>query len=79
MCKSCANPAKDLLKGRGRPSTAWCELLMDRFWTMDNSWVVRILSQTHSHDYTQLKRALLPLFEQVLYPVSTTPIITKKR
>lgn len=78
MCKACGYMVQSLLKLSGWLSTQLRLFVRVVAAGMDNPLVVRILSKIRSHGYAQQKIIYSPLFEQVLYPVSTTPIITKK-
>ena len=79
MFKTCVKAVDCLRKGWGLVSTVNRSLAIKLFTAMDNSQVVRNSSQIDTHRYTQAKIVISPLFEQVLYPVSTTPIIMKTR
>ena len=79
MFKTCVKAVDCLRKGWGLVSTVDRGLATKLFTAMDNSQVVRNSSQTDTHRYAQAKTVISPLFEQVLYPVSTTPIIMKTR
>lgn len=79
MFKTCVKAVDCLRKGWGLVSTVNRRLAIKLFTTMDNSQVVRNSSNIDTHRYAQAKTVILPLFEQVLYPVSTTPIIMKTR
>ena len=79
MFKTCVKAVDCLRKGWGLVSTVNHSLAIKLFMAMDNSQVVRNSSQIDTHRYAQAKTVILPLFEQVLYPVSTTPIIMKTR
>lgn len=79
MFKTCVKAVDCLRKGWGLVSTVNRRLAIKLFTTMDNSQVVRNSSHIDTHRYAQAKTVILPLFEQVLYPVSTTPIIMKTR
>ena len=79
MFKTCVKAVDCLRKGWGLVSTVDRGLATKLFTAMDNSQVVRNSSQIDTHRYAQAKTVILPLFEQVLYPVSTTPIIMKTR
>ena len=79
MFKTCVKAVDCLRKGWGLESTVNRRLAIKLFTAMDNSQVVRNSSQIDTHRYAQAKTVILPLFEQVLYPVSTTPIIMKTR
>ncbi len=79
MFKACVNAVEELLKGSGRLSTVLPVFIRKRTLAMDNLALIRNLSKIHSHSSTQLKILSSPLFEQVLYPVSTAPITMKKR
>ena len=79
MFKTCVKAVDCLRKGWGLVSTVNNSLAIKLFTAMDNSQVVRNSSQIDTHRYAQAKTVILPLFEQVLYPVSTTPIIMKTR
>ena len=79
MFKTCVKAVDCLRKGWGLVSTVDRDLATKLFTAMDNSQVVRNSSQIDTHRYAQAKTVILPLFEQVLYPVSTTPIIMKTR
>ena len=77
MFKTCVKAVDCLRKGWGLVSTVDRGLATKLFTAMDNSQVVRNSSNIDTHRYAQAKTVILPLFEQVLYPVSTTPIIMK--
>ena len=77
MFKTCVKAVDCLRKGWGLVSTVNHSLVIKLFTAMDNSQVVRNSSQIDTHRYAQAKYIISPLFEQVLYPVSTTPIIMK--
>ena len=79
MFKTCVKAVDCLRKGWGLVSTVNPRLAIKLFTAMDNSQVVRNSSNIDTHRYAQAKTVILPLFEQVLYPVSTTPIIMKTR
>ena len=79
MFKTCVKAVDCLRKGWGLVSTVDRGLATKLFTAMDNSQVVRNSSNIDTHRYAQAKTVILPLFEQVLYPVSTTPIIMKTR
>ena len=79
MFKTCVKAVDCLRKGWGLVSTVNYRLAIKLFTAMDNSQVVRNSSQIDTHRYAQAKTVISPLFEQVLYPVSTTPIIMKTR
>ena len=79
MCKSCANHVHELFNGRGSSSTAIADMHDQASRSMDKPRLIRFLSQIATQAYAQLKTWFSPLFEQVFYPVSTAPIITKKR
>ena len=79
MFKTCVKAVDCLRKGWGLVSTVNNSLAIKLFTAMDKSQVVRNSSQIDTHRYTQAKIVISPLFEQVLYPVSTTPIIMKTR
>lgn len=79
MFKTCVKAVDCLRKGWGLVSTVNHGLAIKLFTAMDNSQVVRNSSNIDTHRYAQAKTVILPLFEQVLYPVSTTPIIMKTR
>ena len=79
MFKTCVKAVDCLRKGWGLVSTVDRGLATKLFTTMDKSQVVRNSSQIDTHRYAQAKTVNSPLFEQVLYPVSTTPIIMKTR
>ena len=79
MFKTCVKAVDCLRKGWGLVSTVNNSLAIKLFTAMDNSQVVRNSSNIDTHRYAQAKTVILPLFEQVLYPVSTTPIIMKTR
>ena len=79
MFKTCVKAVDCLRKGWGLVSTVNRRLAKKLFTAMDNSQVVRNSSNIDTHRYAQAKTVILPLFEQVLYPVSTTPIIMKTR
>ena len=79
MFKACVKAVDCLRKGWGLVSTVNNSLAIKLFTAMDNSQVVRNSSQIDTHHYAQAKIVISPLFEQVLYPVSTTPIIMKTR
>ena len=79
MFKTCVKAVNCLRKGWGLVSTVNQRLAIKLFTAMDNSQVVRNSSNIDTHRYAQAKTVILPLFEQVLYPVSTTPIIMKTR
>ena len=79
MFKTCVKAVDCLRKGWGLVSTVNHSLAIKLFMAMDNSQVVRNSSNIDTHRYAQAKTVILPLFEQVLYPVSTTPIIMKTR
>lgn len=79
MFKTCVKAVDCLRKGWGLESTVNRRLAIKLFTAMDNSQVVRNSSNIDTHRYAQAKTVILPLFEQVLYPVSTTPIIMKTR
>lgn len=77
MCKSCGKPASKLLKLCANLSTITMRIVARLMCAMENHQLISKLSRTHSHGYPHAKLLLFPLFEQLLYPVSTTPIITK--
>ncbi len=79
MFKTCVKAVDYLSKGWGLVSTVNYRLAIKLFTAMDNSQVVRNSSHIDTHRYAQAKTVISPLFEQVLYPVSTTPIIMKTR
>ena len=79
MFKTCVKAVDCLRKGWGLVSTVNRRLAIKLSTAMDNSQVVRNSSNIDTHRYAQAKTVILPLFEQVLYPVSTTPIIMKTR
>ena len=79
MFKTCVKAVDCLRKGWGLVSTVNRGLATKLFTAMDNSQVVRNSSNIDTQRYAQAKTVILPLFEQVLYPVSTTPIIMKTR
>lgn len=79
MFKTCVKAVDCLRKGWGLVSTVNHRLAIKLFTAMDNSQVVRNSSNIDTHRYAQAKTVISPLFEQVLYPVSTTPIIMKTR
>ena len=79
MFKTCVKAVDCLRKGWGLVSTVNHSLAIKLFMAMDNSQVVRNSSQIDTQRYTQAETVISPLFEQVLYPVSTTPIIMKTR
>ena len=79
MFKTCVKAVDCLRKGWGLVSTVNYRFAIKLFTAMDNSQVVRNSSNIDTHRYAQAKTVILPLFEQVLYPVSTTPIIMKTR
>ena len=79
MFKTCVKAVDCLRKGWGLVSTVNRRLAIKLFTAMDNSQVVRNSSQIDTQRYTQAETVISPLFEQVLYPVSTTPIIMKTR
>ena len=79
MFKTCVKAVDCLRKGWGLVSTVNRRLAIKLSTAMDNSQVVRNSSQIDTQRYAQAKTVILPLFEQVLYPVSTTPIIMKTR
>ena len=79
MYKTCVKAVDCLRKGWGLVSTVNRRLAIKLSTAMDNSQVVHNSSNIDTHRYAQAKTVILPLFEQVLYPVSTTPIIMKTR
>lgn len=79
MFKTCAQTVEGMFKGWARSSTFIGPNITSPQSPMEKSRLISNLSQTHSHRYTQVKSFISPLFEQVFYPVSTTPIITKMR
>ena len=79
MFKTCVKAVDCLRKGWGLVSTVNRRLAIKLFTAMDNSQVVRNSSNIDTHRYTQAETFISTLFEQVLYPVSTTPIIMKTR
>ena len=79
MFKACVKAVDCLRKGWGLVSTENRSLVAKLFTTMDNSQFISNSSHTDTHRYAQAKTVISPLFEQVLYPVSTTPIIMKTR
>ena len=79
MFKTCVKAVDCLRKGWGLVSTVNRRLAIKLSTAMDNSQVVHNSSNIDTHRYAQAKTVILPLFEQVLYPVSTTPIIMKTR
>ena len=79
MFKTCVKAVDCLRKGWGLVSTVNRRLAIKLSTAMDNSQVVRNSSQIDTQRYTQAETVISPLFEQVLYPVSTTPIIMKTR
>ena len=79
MFKTCVKAVDCLRKGWGLVSTVNRRFAIKLFTAMDNSQVVRNSSHIDTHRYAQAKTVISPLFEQVLYPVSTTPIIMKTR
>ena len=79
MFKTCVKAVDYLSKGWGLVSTVNYRFAIKLFTAMDNSQVVRNYSQIDTQHKKQTKTVILPLFEQVLYPVSTTPIIMKTR
>lgn len=79
MFKTCVKAVDCLRKSWGLVSTENRSLVAKLFTTMDNSQVISNYSQIDTHRYAQAKTVISPLFEQVLYPVSTTPIIMKTR
>lgn len=79
MCKGCGNAVQSLLKGRGVLPTLVPTGSTILAKPAHNPQVFHISSQIHSQNSPHPKTTTSPLFEQVFYPVSTEPIITKKR
>ena len=79
MCKTCGLLVEYVLKACGSLSTWLSSKSAASPHTMDNSRVIGSSSHIHAQSFTQLFLAILPLFEHILYPVSTAPITMKMR
>lgn len=77
MCKTYGKPASKLLKWCAGISTEAVHKYHTYVAAMENHQLISNLSKIHSHSCPHPKSLISSLFEQLLYPESTAPIITK--
>lgn len=78
MCNSCGNVVTSGWISVLNQSTGLFNKLSVLSLPMDKLGLMRFLSAGIARNYPQQISAISPLFEQLLYPVSTTPITMKK-
>lgn len=75
MCKICGNGVDNRRKSCVKSLVAFVDFSTAYCQPMENLGLWHNSSITRAQNYPQSIQPTLPLFEQFLYPVSTTPII----